>query len=164
MKDKKTHTTNWTDRTTAVVDSRIFDREKWFNKQQSVENEKGRKMSKRRMCGLVGANQTSEGGFNLMSLLILSLSVFSRSPFQTISSRHKQILPYLSKNTRSVGGFPHTSFTAAVMIYMVSATAPQKRTTQNQKLWMKQRSVSLQRGEKAYKQVHRTRLCQQGRC
>lgn len=32
------------------------------------------------------------------------------------------------------------------------------------KLWMKQRSVDLQRGEKAYKQVHRTHLCQQGRC
>lgn len=77
------------------------------------------------MCGLVRhrPNQNSEGGFSLMSRLILSLSVFSRSPFQTISSRHKQILPYLSKNTRSVGGFPHMSFTAAVMIKMASATA-----------------------------------------
>nr|GMC68825.1 hypothetical protein Iba_chr03aCG0880 [Ipomoea batatas]GMC71246.1 hypothetical protein Iba_chr03bCG0980 [Ipomoea batatas] len=58
-----------------------------------------------------------------MSRLILSFSVFSSSPFHTISSRHRQIFPYLSKKRRSVGGFPHTSLMPDVMTKIASDTA-----------------------------------------
>lgn len=46
--------------------------------------------------------------------------------FQTISSRHEQILPYLSGNNLSLGGFWHTSLIDAVMMKITSATRGQQ--------------------------------------
>lgn len=52
--------------------------------------------------------------------------------FQTISSRHKQILPYLSRKRRSVGGFPQTSFTAEVITKITSDTTWKQPTVHYQ--------------------------------
>lgn len=93
------------------------------------------------------------GGFNPISLLILSFSVFPRIPLtttwknnmfqnqtmvkngtktdkknshtlQTISSRHKQIFPYLSRNKRSLGDFPQASLIEEVITNITSVTTP----------------------------------------
>lgn len=63
------------------------------------------------------------------------LKLIHHLTFQTISSRHKQILPYLSRKRRSVGGFPHTSFTADVITKITSDTSknPSRLEKQNQK-------------------------------
>ena len=45
----------------------------------------------------------------------------------TISSRHKQIFPYLSRKSLSVGGFPHTSLRADVITKIASDTANKSR-------------------------------------
>lgn len=91
--------------------------------------------------------QNSVGGFNLVSLLTLSLSVFSSSPFQTISSRHKHIFPYLSRKRRSVGGFPHTSFKADVMAKMTSATS--KKASRDEK-----QSITYQPYNQSHKRLN----------
>lgn len=53
---------------------------------------------------------------------ILSEGKKKRHTVQTISSRHKQIFPYLSRNKRSVGAFPQASFIADVITKITSAT------------------------------------------
>ena len=73
--------------------------------------------------------QLSAKGFNLLSLRIRSLSVCSREPCDTISSKHKQTFPYFSKNNRSLGAFLQTSFTEELTAFKTSINASSSYTS-----------------------------------